>query len=78
MLLKETKSSISSAVGHASFFVVPKILIAVTATAAVVIILVTQAPCYFYKSVSRDTGERGTLWLTGISRILPPLGLDLL
>ena len=71
MLLRKTKSSISSTVGHRSFLVVLRIMIALAATAVTVIILVSQTPCYFYKCVSEDTGEE----LTVISRILPPLGL---
>lgn len=73
MPLRETKSSMPSAVGHTNFFVVPRIMIAVAATAAVVILL---APHHLYKSVSEETRERGTLWPTVISRISLSIGPD--
>lgn len=75
MSLRETKLLIfKSAVGHTHFSVVPRIKIALAAAT----IVVTQAPGHSHKSVSEETGERGTLLLTVISRILPPVGLDLL
>lgn len=59
MSLRETKLSISSALGPMNF-VVPRNMIAVVPIAAVVL-LVTQAPRYLLQSVSEGTGEMGTL-----------------
>lgn len=76
--IRETKSSISSALGHTNFFVVPRIMTAAAAIATGVTLLVTQATCHLYKAVSEEKEDIGTPVAGVISRVLPPIGLDLL